>query len=70
MQLSPPPFVPMHYRASFYGRHRVVEGEVSDRLNGELIIIIIIDPIHNTHIPNYTEVCSRPALAVPDFFYA
>lgn len=70
VQLNPPPFVPMHYHARFYGRHRVVEGEVSDRLNGELIIIIVIGPIYNTHIPNYTKDSTRPAVTVPDLFYA
>lgn len=70
VQLNPPPPVPLHYHASFYGRHRVVEGEVSDRLNGKLIIISIIGPIHNTHIPNYTEDCTGPAAAVPHLFYA
>lgn len=59
----------MHYRGSFYSHHRVVEGEISDRLNGKLIIIIIIGPIHNTHIPNYIEDCTHPAVAVSDLFY-
>ena len=69
VQLNPPPFVPMHYHASFYGHHRVVEGEVSDRLNGKLIIVIIIGPIHNTHIPNYTKDWTCPAVTVPDFMH-
>lgn len=60
----------MYYHASFYDHPRVVEGEVSDRLNGKLIIIIIIGPIHNTHIPNYTQDFTHPAVPVPDLFYA
>lgn len=66
VQLNPPPPVPLHYHASFYGRHRVVEGEVSDRLNGKLIIISIIGPIHNTHtfqiIPRTALVLQPPFL--------
>lgn len=70
VQLNPPPFVPVHYHAGFYGCHRVVEGEVSDRLNGKLIIIIIIGPVHSTHIPNYTEDGTHPAVAAPDLSHA
>lgn len=64
------PLCLMYYHASFYDHPRVVEGEVSDRLNGKLIIIIIIGPIHNTHIPNYTQDFTHPAVPVPDLFYA
>lgn len=65
MQLNPPPFVPVHYHASFYGHHRVAEGEVSDWLNGKLIIIIIIGPIHNTHT---FQIIPRTALVEQPLF--